>query len=200
MEIPLMNNPDLATVLSDFTATLDSLDILYFVGGSVASSLFGTVRFTQDADICVEPFNEKVDDFIAQLGDKYYISSDALRHALHNRTSFNVIHIQTVFKIDVFVQANNLFEKQMMSRKIKRKLSVSGSKYFSFATPEDVILLKLRWYKQGGCTSERQQTDISGIIKTQAENLDYEYITSWADKLGLSPELKTIMKLTETDK
>jgi len=109
-----MDNLDQLNVIKDFTDVIDSLGISYLIGGSIASSLHGIVRFTEDADITVEPFDAKANDFIDSLKGRYYISSDAMNQALLNRTSFNAIHIETAFKIDVFVQKNNPFDNQMM--------------------------------------------------------------------------------------
>jgi len=148
MEIQQMDNLDQLNVIKDFTDVIDSLGISYLIGGSIASSLHGIVRFTEDADITVEPFDAKANDFIDSLKGRYYISSDAMNQALLNRTSFNAIHIETAFKIDVFIQKNNPFDNQMMEHSVKRKLSDSVEKPFSIATPEDIVLLKLNWYKQ----------------------------------------------------
>lgn len=79
------------------TDVLDGLNIVYAIGGSMASSVYGAVRFTQDADITVEPFEKIADRFYSMIEKDFYISQTAMRNALRNRTSFNVIHLDTAF-------------------------------------------------------------------------------------------------------
>ena len=178
-----MNNPQDTAVLEKLTDVLDSLNIVYVIGGSMASSVYGAVRFTQDADITVEPFAPLTDKLFAALHKDFYISKEAMYEALHNRSSFNVIHFATAFKIDIFVSPETEFHKQMFSR--GRKICLSDiAKPISFVSPEDIILLKLDWYKKSGCISERQWADIKGVLAAQADSLDYEYLRKWSEKLG----------------
>ena len=84
---------------------LDSLGIRYAIGGSVASSLYGTVRFTQDADIAVRAlFIVLPTGSMNCSRDEFYISREAMEEALRSHGSFNVIHFETSFKIDIFIQ------------------------------------------------------------------------------------------------
>ncbi len=188
-----MSGLDQFSVISDFVSILEKLKISYLIGGLLASSLYGAVRFTEDADITVEPFDSKADEFLKSLYGNYYVSSEAMHQALVDKTSFNIIHIKTAFKIDVFVQPNQPYEKQMLSRGIKRKLSDTVDKEFNFVTPEDIVLLKINWYVQGGRVSERQRNDVMGVLRVQAENLDYDYLNKWARKLGFSTELDKLL-------
>jgi hypothetical protein len=150
-----MNNPQGIVVLEKLTDVLDSLNIAYAIGGSTASSAYGAVRFTQDADITVEPFGPDAEKLFETLKDDFYISKEAMYQALQSRNSFNVIHLASAFKIDIFIREENEFQKQMLSRSRKLQLGDSA-KTVSFVSPEDIVLLKLNWYKQSGCASERQ--------------------------------------------
>ena len=111
-----MANPQDIAVLEKLTEVLEKLHIAYCIGGSMASSVYGTVRFTQDADITVQPFGPTAEKFFETLKSDFYISRDAMLEALKNRSSFNIIHFATAFKIDVFIQADNDFQKQMLAR------------------------------------------------------------------------------------
>lgn len=184
-----MNNPQDIAVLEELTNVLDKLDIAYVVGGSMASSAYGQVRFTHDADITVEPFEPKVDKVFEILKDDFYISKEAMIQALSNQSSFNVIHLETAFKIDIFIRQNNEFQKQMLLRGRKLKLKQS-EKEIIFVSPEDIILLKLDWFRQSDCTSERQLSDVIGVLSVQKEHLDFEYLKDWAKKLGLNDLLQ----------
>ena len=185
-----MNNPEELIILRSFTDILEQLDIAYAIGGSMASSIYGTVRFTQDAGITVEPFDNLADKLLELLTPEYYISGDAVRQALSEHGCFNVIHLASAFKIDVFIRKNSAFEKQLMDRRKKLKLSDSLEKSFSVVSPEDIILLKLQWYRDGGCSSEQQWNDALGVLAIQAEKLDFEYLNNWANKLEISELLE----------
>ncbi|MFC1737819.1 hypothetical protein ACFL1G_02075 [Planctomycetota bacterium] len=152
-------------ILKDFTDILESLGITYVIGGSVASSIYGKVRFTQDTDMTVELFEDKADEFFRLVRTDFYISWDAMQQALRQRSSFNVVHLESAFKIDVFIQKDTEFEKQLLSRRRFIKLSERFKKAFSVVLAEDIILLKLRWYQQGGRSSERQWTDILSVLE-----------------------------------
>ncbi len=180
-----MNESEELVVVRSFTDILDRLDIGYVIGGSMASSIYGVVRFTQDADVTVEPFDNLADKLFEILKPDYYISRQAMYQALREHSSFNIIHLASAFKIDVFVRKNTAFEKQLIARRKKLKLSDQLEKVFSVVSPEDIILLKLRWYRDGGCSSERQWKDVLGVLAIQAERLDFEYLNTWADKLKI---------------
>ena len=185
-----MNNPQELIILESFTDILQQLDIAYAIGGSMASSIYGKVRFTEDADITVEPFGNQADRLIELLSSDYYISKEAVYQALKQQASFNVIHLDSAFKIDVFIRKNTAFEKQLMARRKSLKLSDSIEKEFAVISPEDIILLKLQWYRDGGCSSERQWNDVLGILTVQAERLDFQYLNKWAAILAITELLE----------
>lgn len=190
MEAYLMSNPQEIMVLADFVGILEQLGIAYIVGGSLASSVYGAVRFTQDADLTVEPFENKAQKFLQLLKPGYYVSKDAVSNALRQRSSFNVIHFETAFKIDIFVRKDTAFEKQLLTRQKLLKLSNTLEKSFSIVSPEDIILLKMLWYRDSNFTSERQWADVIGVLKVQAGKLDLQYLKKWAGILGVSELLE----------
>jgi hypothetical protein len=192
-----MNNPQDTIVLEKLTDVFDELNIAYAIGGSMASSVYGVVRFTQDADITVEPFGAIADKLFEALKNDFYISKEAMYQALQSRSSFNVIHFATAFKIDIFIGAKNDFQKQMLSRSRKLRLGESG-KAISFVSPEDIILLKLDWFRQSGCDSERQWSDVKGVLVGQAKSLDFEYLRKWAKKLDLAELLARAISESQT--
>ena len=192
-----MNDPQELLILQDLTGVLDSLHIPYAIGGSMASSIYGTVRFTQDADITVEPFGNVAGMLFEILGGRYYLSREAMSEALRRRTSFNIIHLASAFKIDVFVSKGTPFEKEVMLRRKQLRLSESIEKSFSVVSPEDIILLKLRWYLDGGSTSERQWADVLDVLTVQAERLDLRYLRKWAVSLRVNEFLEKAIAQTK---
>lgn len=178
------------TILKNFTDALESIGIDYVIGGSIASSLYGKVRFTQDVDMTVEPFEGKADEFFRLVRSDFYIGWDAMQQALRQRGSFNVVHLESAFKIDVFIRKDTEFERQLLTRRKFMKLSERSKKAFSVVSAEDIILLKLRWYQQGGCSSEIQWEDILSVLEVQTDKLDFEYIRRWAKVLEVNELLE----------
>ncbi len=172
-------------VLREFLKILDALEIKYAIGGSIASSVYGLVRFTQDADVMVEPFTPKASLFYEHIKALFYISKEAMHDALQSKTSFNIIHLETAFKIDVFISKLSAFDCQVLSRATSIQLGQTEIDYFRFVSPEDIILLKLVWYEQGQRVSNKQWNDILGVLTTQKKRLDYDYLNDWAKTLSV---------------
>ena len=189
-----MDDPRDISVLSHFTGILEMLEISYAIGGSIASSVYGQVRFTEDADITTEPFAAKAEEFFDVVKENYYISKAAMVEAIKRRSGFNVIDLETAFKIDVFICGESEYQKQLLLRRRMLRLSETQKKDFAFVSPEDSILLKLTWYVQGGCTSEKQLNDIRGVLTVQKDALDSEYLKKWASRLEVADVLDRCLK------
>jgi hypothetical protein len=170
-------------VLAHVAQALDELNIPYMVVGSVASSLLGFSRATNDVDIVADIQLSQTAGLFSALKDTFYIDEQAVRSAILQRRSFNAIHFDSVFKVDVYIPAADEFSRQQLNRRRQENLLSASSQTIYLATPEDVILSKLRWYRRGGGVSERQLTDVVGVIKVQAQSLDLSYLREWADKL-----------------
>jgi hypothetical protein len=177
-------------VLKQLTDALDDLKINYAIGGSIASSVYGKVRFTQDADITVAAFADKTEQLYNLLNENFYISKNAMYQAISNHGSFNVIHLESAFKIDIFIQKDDDFHRQLFLRRKKVRLDESIEHLFDIVSAEDIILLKLQWYQSAGCISERQWSDILGVLTVQSRALDMKYLKSSSGKLGLSDILQ----------
>ena len=186
----IMAEPEEYLVLKQLADALDDLKIDYAIGGSIASSVYGKVRFTQDADITVASFADKAERLYSVLKENFYISKDAMYQAISNRGSFNVIHLTSAFKIDIFIQKDDDFYRQLFLRKRKIKLDESIERLFDIVSAEDIILLKLQWYQSAGCVSERQWSDVLGVLAVQTQSLDMKYLKSCSEKLGLSDILQ----------
>jgi hypothetical protein len=172
-------------VLREVVAILKSLDIAYALGGSMASSVFGVGRYTRDADISVEPFSGKEPQLTGSFGSDYYISLPAVQDAVRLRSTFNIIHTGTGFKVDVFVRKDLEFEESAMARRVSLELPDLPSQPLFFHSPEDVILFKLNWYRMGNQTSDQQWSDVLGVLKVQGNQLDFDYLERWAQTLNV---------------
>jgi hypothetical protein len=182
-------NGDLLTALGPVADAFDALGVRFYVGGSVASSAHGVARASLDADVIADLEPQHVDPLVTALGDAYYVPLGRLRSAVTGRTSCNVIHIDTMFKIDIFVSKNRPFDRSAESRAKSETLGDVSTREFPVSSPEDVVLAKLEWFRKGGETSERQWWDVLGVLKV-TPGIDRAYLERWAAELGLTDVLR----------
>jgi hypothetical protein len=173
-------------IVKEVIRIFEELQICYVLGGSLASSIQGKPRFTDDADISVEPFSGKETNLVNKLGSDYYINLAAVQTAVSERSSFNVIHTPTGFKVDVFVQKERAFDKSALDRRRLVELPQPGHGTLVVLSPEDIILYKLEWFRLGGEISDKQWSDILGVIQVQGDRLDRSYLQKWAQELGVA--------------
>ena len=171
----------------ELASILNSLDIPYYVGGSVASSLQGEVRLTQDLDLVINIQYSQIQPLIKAMADDFYISDIAVEEAVSRKTSsFNVIHLTTTEKADIFVMKDDEFSLSQMSRRVLHCPDGDMSKSFYLCTPEDTILQKLLWLRIANNESQKQWRDILGVLKLQKEQLDFGYLQEWGQRLQLT--------------
>lgn len=165
---------------------LERMGIPYFVGGSLASSAHGVARATLDADIVARLEPQQAGRFVTEIGPGFYADPDAIAEAAAKRSSFNVIHIPTAFKVDVFVPAATAYADVEMQRRQALVIDEDTGTALVFATAEDTLLAKLLWFRQGNEVSDRQWRDALGILRVAGEGLDDRYLSRWAGELGVS--------------
>ncbi|MCL1472618.1 hypothetical protein [Argonema antarcticum] len=179
----MLNDPiSLALVIADI---LNELEIPYLVGGSVASSLMGEPRSTQDIDLVADLHIEKVDRLIQALQPRFYVSENAVLEAIRYKGSFNLIDNESLGKIDIFILKDEPFNRTEFQRRQTRVVRRNPDREIVLPTPEDIILQKLIWYRMG-FGSQKQWRDILGVMKLQGEQLDKGYLNGWAQTLGLT--------------
>lgn len=164
---------------------LEGLGVPCWLGGSLASSLHGIPRSTQDADLIAALEERHVGPLVAALSGAFYLDEERAYEAVRRRASFNLIHLGSLLKVDLFVLRDEPFAHQEMARRQIYEL-VPGGAAFPVATAEDTILQKLRWYRLGGEVSERQWSDLLGVFKVQKGRLDLGYLRSGADQLKVA--------------
>lgn len=181
-----MVSPDEAfEVLLEVTRVLEELDVPYVVGGSLASSLHGIPRSTQDADLVAALQPHHVQSFLGKIEGIFYVSPERAESAVRRRASFNLIHLKTMLKVDLFVFTDTPLARQEMLRRQILPIPGESGLHLPIASPEDTILQKLLWYRNGGEVSERQWNDILGVIKVQRKTLDMRYLKEWAERSGI---------------
>lgn len=172
---------------------LERLGVRYLIGGSLASSFHGVPRTTNDADIVAEVTVNLADDLAAALADAFYVDADMIRDAARRGTSFNVIHLATMFKIDIFVATRDPMAQEEMRRRQEHRLAPDDDARAFFASAEDTVLQKLDWYRKGGEISDRQWGDVLGVLRMQGPSLDVDYMRKWAPHLGVESLLERVM-------
>lgn len=172
---------------------LDEMQVSYLVVGSVASSIHGFSRTTADADVVADLRPEHVGPLYAALKDEFYVDDQMMRRALSLRRMFNLIHMDTMFKVDIYVPKEDEFSRQQFKRARRETLLPGEAGGVNIAAPEDTILAKLQWHRRGNEVSERQLTDVLGVLKVQRERLDLEYLREWAGRLEVSDLLERLL-------
>lgn len=167
-------------------AALTGLGIDYALGGSMASSLLGVPRFTRDADLMVAPFAGREPALAGHFETGYYVSVPDMIVANRERRSCNIINITSGFKIDLFVLKDREFDRTALARRESTPLAGKPDETLNVLTAEDVVLLKLEWYRLGDETSDRQWSDIVGLLKVRAKQIDSGYLRRWSAPLGVS--------------
>ena|SRR4030043_403409 len=185
-----MKPPDIIEVTLKVVKVFEKLDIAYHIGGSLASSAFGIARSTLDVDIVANIKPEQASDISENLREEFYVDSEMILSAIQKQSSFNLIHLETLFKVDIFPLKNHPFDQQAFSRRLQKAISEDASNQIFFATPEDIILHKLTWYKAGEGVSDRQWNDVQGVLKVQGDQLDMSYLKEWAKELSVSALLE----------
>ena len=176
---------------------LDDIRVPAFVGDSLASTVFGTPRSTIDADLIAHLRPVHVNPFIEQLGTDFYMDEHAIRSAIDSQGCFNVIHLESMMKVDVFTAKDRAFDQNQLTRIVRKNIHPDSDITIPFSSPEDVIFAKLEWYRLVNEMSDRQWLGVIGIIKIMIRNLDFDYLKSWAKQLDISDLLE---KATEEAK
>lgn len=175
-------------VIVAVTQRLDDLKIPYFVGGSIASITYGEPRLTDDADLIIRLFPFAVSRFVEVFEPDFLVSADTVRDALARHYAFNFIHIATGFRIDFYpISDDDDLEIDSFARRLRKE---SGAGEVWMASPEDVILAKLHWFRKGGKVSEKQWRDVLGVLKVQGTRLDFAYLAGQAQRFGLGDLLE----------
>jgi hypothetical protein len=142
------------------TAVCEHLGVPYAVVGSLASSLHGIPR-------------------------EFYRDDGAIREAIEGRRSFNVVHLRSYFKADVFIPNDNEASRLELERRQRFVIAESPRREIVVASPEDTVAQKLYWYALGDRVSERQRIDAIGVIKVAGAALDLAYLRRACALLGV---------------
>lgn len=160
---------------------LEELDIPYMITGSVAAMAYGEPRLTLDMDVVVDLSEKQAEALCRKFGDDFYKDLDSILAAVRQKGRFNIIHVPSGSKIDFYQLKDDSLSRQMF--KSRRQESFREDKTASFSRPEDVIISKLIFYKEG--RSEKHLADIRGMLQISGEQLDLAYIDKKVKELNL---------------
>jgi len=179
---------DVVDLALEVAAAFDRSGVRYFLGGSLASSLQGEPRATNDIDFVIEMDEARIALLSAELGTDFDIDEGALAEAVRKRGSWNIFFLPFVTKIDLFIKGDAPFDQSEFSR--RRTVEVRRGKALYLKSPEDSVLRKLLWYVDGGRVSTRQLRDVVEILRVNAGRLDEGYLDQWAGTLAVADELR----------
>lgn len=172
---------------------LDDLEVRWFLGGSLASSMHGIPRATLDADIVADLRAPLVPAFLKALGKDWYMEEASVQNAIRNRSCFNLIHLGSAMKVDIFVPKLRRFEGGQFSRALRIPVAEGSTIKIPVCPAEDIVLAKLEWYRAGGELSDRQWGDILSVLRVNAKNLDFEGMRERAIELAVSDLLASAL-------
>jgi hypothetical protein len=188
-EVKMTSQSELWDALIPVVEALVALNVQYYVGGSIASSVAGVARATLDADLVTTLRLEHAEPLAALLLPHYYVDAEMIQSAVKRYSSFNVIHQATMFKVDIFVPQDTPFTRENMHRRIALEVPEIGRTLYICA-PEDTVLHKLLWYAAGSGVADRQWYDLQGVLRLQAHGLDLAYLRHWGAVLGVGALLQ----------
>ena len=170
--------------------TFDRLGIPYLVGGSLASSLHGIPRATQDVDLVVRMTHRHVAGLVVVLRPAFYLDESAIHDAVEQHASFNLIHLRTLLKADVFVGKDDEASRAQMERRQRYEIGTEPRRALVVASAEDVVAQKLYWFRLGDEVSDRQWSDAIGVLRVGGAGLDLDYLRRAATLLGVEDLLR----------
>jgi len=162
---------------------LDSAGIPYMLTGSMAMSVYVAPRMTRDVDFVIECEPRDAERLTELFGRDCYIDQQVVREAILERRSFNIIHNEWIVKADFIVRKETDYRRVEFGR--RRKVDVETWSMW-VAAPEDLLLTKLEWWKDGSSELHRRDAE---LLASSARDLDWEYVHLWASRLGLTGAL-----------
>ncbi len=172
---------------------LERLEIPYMVAGSVGAIAYGDPRLTNDLDVVVDLNAAKVERLAEEFRppDFYFPPSPSILEEIRRRGQFNVLHVDSGSKADLIIKKDTEFASAEFAR--RRKVPFTQGFSASTASPEDVILSKLHFFKSGG--SEKHLRDIAGVLQVSGPGLDLAHIERWVAKLHLEDSWQAARKM-----
>lgn len=173
-----------------------AIGVRFYVAGSVASSYHGASRSTMDVDLVADLNQDSVESFHDHLVKEFYVSKPAMVDAIARKSCFNLIHLSSSFKVDIFILKDRPFDQRSIERAKPGKVDIESDLELPIASPEDTVLSKLEWYRLGNEVSERQWEDVVRVMKILGADADHEYLQKTASELNVDDLLQRLLDAT----
>ena len=170
---------------------LEALGIPYMVVGSLSSNLYAIPRSTQDADFVVEFGKDSLEDLLKRLGPHFHLDAQARFETVTATTRHIIDTADDFFRVELFQLSDDPYDRERFAR--RRRVKLLGRDAYA-AAPEDVVVMKLRWSRQGQRSKDKD--DARNVIATQGDNLDWDYVYRWCDEHGTRELLDEIRRST----
>lgn len=169
-------------LLINVVQALEGAGINYMVTGSLVSSLQGEPRSTHDIDFVIamdSGLAEKLSSVFR--APEFHLDHESINDAIHSEGMFNLIDVVSGDKVDFWLLTEDAFDRERFSR--RQYVEIMGDR-IAVSSPEDTILMKLKWAKLSG-GSEKQFIDALRVYEVQYGTMDLNYLDQWAEKLKL---------------
>lgn len=180
-------------VLVEISSFLNTEKIPYMITGAWSSIYYGRPRASHDIDFVVELASYKLDKIVeafSKLSEDFAIQLETIQSAIERKSLFQAIHLPTMLKIDFWILTEGLFDRSRFKRRKKVKIF---NRFMDMATPEDTIIQKFRWFKEGRI--EKHLVDAAFVYHIQNKNLDKRYLHKWIEELKLSKYFELMKKI-----
>lgn len=171
-------------LIKEVASRLEQAGIGYMMTGSMAMAVYTTPRMTRDIDIVIQVTYEDTKKIVELFQNDFYIDETSVRQAVENRGMFNIIHNESVIKIDFIIRKDEEYRLEEFAR--RQTVEIEGQP-ISVVAPEDLILSKLVWARQSD--SELQLGDVRQML-TALNDIDDDYLKNWSEKLGVAELLE----------
>lgn len=179
------SDPEALRVAFLVVGVLDRLGVAYHLSGSYASGIHGVLRQTHDVDLVVDFRADRIEELANSLERDFFVDGLSIARAVSERSSFNIVHMASGVKVDLFLKGDSRFDLSEFERKVTVSVGHETPRQVHVKSAEDTVLRKLLWFRMGGEVSDRQWADVRGIVAVQDDRLDSKYLKRWADDLGI---------------
>ncbi len=169
-------------IVRDISRRFEQINIPYMLTGSMAMNYYAPPRMTRDIDVVIAISPDDVGRVAALFRPDYYVSEENIRESIAHESIFNLIHQESVIKVDCIIRKNSEYRRMEFGR--RQKISVLDFITF-IVSKEDLIISKLSWAKESN--SDVQLSDVRNLLAT---GYDDAYLRHWTRELGLDNLLK----------
>ena len=176
---------------------LEAAGVRYFLGGSLASSMQGEPRSTNDIDLVIDMREAQVAALVSALGPDFSVDEEALCASLRQGIAANLFYLPLFIKVDLMPRGAAAFDESEFARRQSVAVGPDGAALW-VKTAEDSVLRKLWWFEQGGRVSDRQWRDVVAILRASGARLDGGYLSAWSAPLGVAELLEAARREAES--